>query len=71
MAQVKAIFDRCKHERVVDIAVDEDVQIPALVRGLGRCPECMEEPNVIAVGGIAPQPGGKEVVLDSILMMPI
>jgi hypothetical protein len=31
----------------------------------------MGEEHVIAVSGVAPQPGGKELVLDSILMMPI
>jgi len=71
MAQVRTVFDECKHEKLIDVSVDSDTEIPERVRGLGLCPDCMEEENVVPVSGIAPKPGGKEVVLDSILMMPI
>jgi hypothetical protein len=71
MAQVRARFDQCKHEKVVDVDVDADAEIPELVRGLGRCPDCMDQERVVPVAGIAPKPGGKEVVVDSILMIPI
>jgi hypothetical protein len=67
---VRTIFD-CKHERLVDISIDDDVEVPDVVRGLGKCPECKGEERVIAVSGVAPQPGGRRVVLDSILMIPI
>lgn len=70
MARVHTAFD-CKHEHDVEVDVDDDVEIPASVRGLGKCPDCMAEERVIAVAGVAPQPGGQRVVLDSILMMPI
>lgn len=55
----------------VDVSIDDDVEIPASVRGLGKCPACSGGENMIAVSGLAPKPGGKEVVLDSILMMPM
>jgi hypothetical protein len=71
MAKVRALFDQCKHEKVIDVDVDADAEIPELVRGLGRCPDCMEGERIVAIAGIAPKPGGKEVVVDSILMMPI
>jgi hypothetical protein len=71
MAQVRTLFDGCKHVKVIDVDVDPDTEIPAQVRGLGLCPDCMEEENVVPVSGVAPKPGGKQVVLDSILMMPI
>jgi len=70
MARVRTRFD-CKHETDIDVAVDRDITIPDVVRGLGQCPDCMGEEHVIAVSGVAPQPGGQELVLDSILMMPI
>lgn len=70
MARVRTLFD-CKHQTDIDVSIDDDVKIPELARGLGNCPDCMGEPRVIAVAGIAPQPGGREVVLDSILMVPI
>jgi hypothetical protein len=69
MTRVHARFD-CQHEREVDLTIEHDVQIPDTVRGLGKCPECSGETNLVAVGGIAPQPGNR-VVLDSILMMPV
>ncbi len=69
-AQVNTLFD-CKHESVIDVSIDDDVEIPATVRGLGKCPQCRGEGNLIAVAGVAPKPGGREVALDSIMMMPI
>jgi hypothetical protein len=71
MTKVNALFEACKHERVIDVSIEDDVKVPPQVRGLGLCPDCMEEDNVVPVAGIAPQPGGREVVVDSILMMPI
>ena len=69
-ATVHTNFD-CKHEKDIDVSIDDDVVVPASVRGLGKCPDCMTEENVIPISGVAPQPGGKELVLDSIMMMPI
>jgi hypothetical protein len=71
MAQVKTLFDECKHEKMIEVDVDPDTEIPEQVRGLGLCPDCMEEENIVPISGVAPKPGGKQVVLDSILMMPI
>lgn len=70
MTQVHTRFD-CKHEKLVDVDIDNDVIVPEKVRGLGKCPECQGLDNMIAVSGIAPQIGGKSVVLDTILMMPM
>ena len=70
VTRVHALFD-CKHETDVDVSIDPDVRIPNAVRGLGQCPDCMGEQHLIAVSGVAPQAGGRELVLDSILMMPI
>jgi hypothetical protein len=70
VARVHTRFD-CQHETDIDVSVDRDVTIPEVVRGLGQCPACMGEERVRAVSGVAPQSGGKELVLDSILMMPI
>ena len=70
MARVHTRFD-CQHEAEVDVSIDDDITIPEVVRGLGQCPECMGERHLIAVSGVAPQPGGQQLVLDSILMMPI
>lgn len=67
--QVRTIFD-CRHETEVSVRVDSDVAVPEVVRGLGQCPSCMGEEKLFAVPGIAPQPGG-QVVLDSILMIPV
>jgi hypothetical protein len=69
MRRVHAHFD-CKHEREVELQIEDDVEIPASVRGLGQCPDCSGDLNLYPVGGIAPQPGGR-VVLDSIMMMPV
>ena len=70
MARVHVVFD-CKHEKDVDVSIDHDIQVPNQVRGLGKCPECMGYENAIAVSGVAPQPGGNALVLDSIQMMPM
>lgn len=70
MTRVHTVFD-CKHEKDVDVSIDNDVEVPSQVRGLGKCPECAGQQNVIAVSGVAPGPGGKTLVLDSILMMPL
>jgi hypothetical protein len=69
-AQVNTRFD-CKHETVVEVDVDDDTEIPATVRGLGKCPNCRGEGNWIAISGVAPKAGGREVVLDSIHIMPM
>jgi len=68
--RVHTRFD-CEHETDVEVSIEEDVEIPDTVRGLGQCPTCMGKPHVIAVSGVAPQPGGRALMLDSILMMPI
>jgi hypothetical protein len=70
MARVNTVF-ACKHELMIDVAVDDEVEIPPSVRGLGKCPDCRGEKGLIAVSGIAPKPGGEHVVLDSIMMMPV
>jgi hypothetical protein len=66
---VNTLFD-CKHERIVEVAIDDDIIVPERVRGLGKCPECSGEHSAIPVSGVAPQPGGKQLVLDSIMLMP-
>jgi hypothetical protein len=68
-AAVQAAFD-CKHVTPVDIDVDADVRIPDDVRGLGKCADCMEETNLIAISGVQPQSDGT-LVLDSVFWMPI
>lgn len=70
MAHVHVRFD-CTHELDVEVAIDDDVEVPASVRGLGDCPACTGETNVVPVSGVAPQPGGTRLVVDSIMMMPI
>lgn len=70
MARVHTIFD-CKHERDIDVDVESDVIIPESARGLGKCPDCYGEVRLVPIAGVAPQDGGKTVVLDSILMMPV
>ena len=69
MAIVHTIFD-CKHEHDIEVSIEDDVEIPASVRGLGKCPQCTGGTDMIAISGVAPKPGGTQVVLDSILMMP-
>ena len=70
LATVNTLFD-CKHETVIEVQIDDDVIVPAQVRGLGQCPLCMGEESAVPVSGVAPQPGGKELVLDSIMLIPI
>ena len=70
MPQVLAVFD-CKHETRLEISIEDDVDIPSSVRGLGQCPACMGEERVITIPGVAPQPGGKELVLDSVMVMAV
>jgi hypothetical protein len=70
MPQVHALFD-CKHETDVEISIEDDVHIPERVRGLGQCPACMGEERVITIPGVAPQPGGRELVLDSVMVMAV
>lgn len=70
LATVNTLFD-CKHETVIDVRIDDDVIVPAQVRGLGQCPNCMGEESAVPVSGVAPQPGGKSLVLDSIMLIPI
>jgi hypothetical protein len=70
VATVHTVFD-CKHEKEIDVDIDDDVEVPASVRGLGQCPDCIGEPNLVPVSGVAPKPGGQELVLDSIMMIPV
>jgi hypothetical protein len=70
IARVHTVF-ACKHERDIEVSIDDDVEVPESVRGLGKCPDCTGQENLIAVSGVAPKPGGREVVLDSIMMMPV
>lgn len=70
MKHVHTLFD-CTHERDIRVSLDDDVEIPPTVRGLGQCPDCMGEARLIAISGVAPQPGGQRLVLDSIMMLPI
>lgn len=69
MTTVHTVFD-CKHEHDIDVRIEDDVRIPSQVRGLGKCPDCQGAEGMIPITGVAPGPGGKELVLDSILMMP-
>jgi hypothetical protein len=69
MAAVRARFD-CSHTTVVEVHLDEDVEIPPEVRGLGKCQDCMEETELVAISGVQPLAGGR-LVLDSIFLMPI
>ena len=66
---VKTNFD-CKHTTSVNVELDNDVYIPAEVHGLGKCPECMEEDNLVAISGVQPTASGT-LVLDSIFLMPV
>lgn len=70
MALVHTVFD-CKHEYDLEVSIDDDVVIPATVRGLGKCPSCTGSGKSVAVSGVEPQDGGKRLVLDSVLMIPI
>ncbi len=70
MVNVNTLFD-CKHETVVEVQIDDDVVVPAQVRGLGQCPECSGDLSAVPVSGVAPQPGGKQLVLDSIMLIPV
>lgn len=70
MALVHTVFD-CKHERDLEVAVDDDVIVPPSVRGLGKCPACTGQEHAIPVSGVQPQAGGQQLVLDSILMIPL
>jgi hypothetical protein len=67
---VSTLFD-CGHRTDVTVSLDTDVTVPELVRGLGQCPACMSEGRLVAISGVAPQRGGRQLVLDSILMMPV
>lgn len=67
--RVHTRFD-CAHESDVEISIEDDVEIPGTVRGLGKCPDCTGETRAIPVAGVAPQAGGR-LVLDSVLMMSI
>lgn len=62
-------FD-CGHAVEVMVDIDSDVEVPAEVRGLGKCGDCMEEDNLVPISGVQPQANGR-LVLDSIFLMPI
>jgi hypothetical protein len=66
---VHTLFD-CGHASDVSVDIDSDVEVPAEVRGLGKCGECMEEDNLVPISGVQPQANGR-LVLDSIFLMPI
>jgi len=66
---VQAVFD-CKHTSSVRVSLDADVKVPDQVRGLGKCADCMEETNLIAISGVQPGPDGS-LSLDSVFWMPI
>jgi hypothetical protein len=70
MAIVHAKFD-CSHEVDVDVSIDEDVEVPPIVRGLGKCADCSGEENLVPVSGVAPQPGGDHLIVDSIMLIPV
>lgn len=70
MARVHTVFD-CTHATDIEVSIDDDVEVPESVRGLGQCPACIGQAHVVPVSGVAPQPGGKRLVLDSILMIAI
>jgi hypothetical protein len=70
IAHVLTNFD-CGHHAEIDVSIDDDIVVPPTVRGLGRCPDCMSEDRLIAISGVAPRSAGRELVLDSILMMPV
>lgn len=69
MTQVHTRFD-CTHEVNLDVSLDDDVEVPPLVRGLGQCAECSGEENLVPVSGVAPQAGGEKLVVDSIMLIP-
>lgn len=69
MVQVQTVFD-CRHERELSVQIENDVVIPDQVRGIGKCPQCRGGGEYYNVAGIAPQSGGKELVLDTIMIMP-
>ncbi|GAC1323266.1 MAG: hypothetical protein NVS2B16_04040 [Chloroflexota bacterium] len=69
MARIHTLFD-CKHETDLDVSIENDVEIPSTVRGLGKCPLCVGETHLVPVSGVAPQPGGR-IVVDSIMLIPI
>ena len=70
MASVHTLFD-CKHETEIKVQIDSDVEIPDQVRGLGKCPDCLGQPKLWPVPGVAPQPGGQKLVVDSIMLIPV
>ncbi|MDQ2744597.1 MAG: hypothetical protein M3Z66_20200 [Chloroflexota bacterium] len=70
MTTVHTLFD-CKHEKDIEVRLDDDVVVPGTVRGIGKCPDCMEEDQLIAISGVAPGPGGRVLTLDSIMMIAI
>jgi hypothetical protein len=70
VARINTRFD-CTHETVVDVNLDDDVVIPDQVRGLGKCPACLGDESAVPVSGVSPQPGGRELVLDSIMLIPV
>lgn len=69
MSLVHTVFD-CKHETDLEVSIDEDVEIPSSVRGLGKCPQCVGGGHLVPVSGVAPQPDGR-VIVDSIMLIPI
>jgi len=68
--RIHADFD-CKHDADVKVSLDDNVEIPANVRGVGKCPECMEEEHIMGIPGVSPKAGGEGMVLDNVMMIPI
>lgn len=66
---VQTKFD-CNHTELIKVNLDSDVAVPAEVRGLGKCTECMEETHLIPISGVQPDENG-QLMLDSIFLMPI
>jgi hypothetical protein len=66
---VETRFD-CGHVSDVSVRLDADVEVPAEVRGLGKCRECMEEEHLQPIPGIQPTADGT-LKLDSIFLIPV
>jgi hypothetical protein len=69
VTHVHTRFD-CSHEVDLDVDIDPDIEVPQTVRGLGKCAACSGEENLVPVSGVAPQPGGHALIVDSIMLIP-
>lgn len=59
----------CRHTAEVKVDIDDDVEVPDEVKGLGKCADCMNETNLMAIPGVQPQANGR-LLLESIFLMP-